>query len=457
MSKELIRNGISFLLLLVVFWQWGNYGNEEDAWTAAHTAYLSWTDCTYHLSRLPGHPVYEYLLRWLWPAHSWAYSALSILGAWLSALGLYLVAKHWMTSAKATLVATLYIITPIVMTTAWQTMEYSLAMATLIWSFYFGQQRKVFWAGLFLALSVGLRLPNLLFGLPLAFFFLQYSWKRTLVFGFIAWGFSTLLYWPVYQTLGWAFFDTYELPYPSPVKVLYKGTIGVYGLLGLLAILWLKWKMNWKSLLFSWTDWPRWAMPLAFLISISLFLSLPEKSAFMLPFVAIGWGILAAVSTLKNLSIAILILLLGIFTFGTDLVDPHRGLKSSQVHFTASAGSQSMGLSLTRGQAWLSVLKAENKWEFANELYSDLSQMEDAAVVCGWWYPWIQVLEVEKGALPESVQYFYYIDEKTTESLASQGISLFFTPEAEIYNRQRYGHDALERYGKPLLNTAPQP
>ncbi|KAB2814663.1 hypothetical protein [Phaeocystidibacter luteus] len=443
-----------WIALILALKPW--YGVEEDSYTAAHTAYLAYESDTYQLSRLPGHPIFEYALRYTWSVRDIFWPFLIGIGLFVSAIFTKRVfEKYCDDKFKGILLAGLFL-TPATAIALGETMEYTLALGTLTMSWYYGDSKRWFLAALLLAISAGLRLPNLVFGLPLFFMiWLGRDWKQAVAFAISSFLLTGLFYYPVWNEYGLAFFDTYDLLYPPLLKVLYKGTVGTWGILGSFGLLIAIAGLNIKNAI-KWLREPSqfpYAIALAF--SLGLFLFLPEKSVFLLPFTILLGATVLRFSKKAFAYIGFGLMLINPLFLGTDLVDDLRGIPESRADVVVSAGSQQMGIQLFLPNP---QLKAENKVETTLFLASEIGQIQEPTlVITGWWFPFLQMhyLENENPKLPEGVEFVYYADAETIQKAISEGKSILFTPEAEVYNEQRYGHDLVSRYGNPLLKAYP--
>ena len=84
---------LSVLLSRIPFLDAG-YGVEEDSWGIAVAAYHTWLYGVMEASRLPGHPVNEWVYSLLWGYGPWLYNFLSALCSVVCFLIFYRIAKH---------------------------------------------------------------------------------------------------------------------------------------------------------------------------------------------------------------------------------------------------------------------------------------------------------------------------------------------------------------------------
>lgn len=457
--KAVSKFYIPLLLLWIVLHVFGifynGYGVEEDSLTAAYTAYEIYSTGEYHISRLPGHPVFEFLLGTTWPIRQLMWPIFIGLGMMLTGVfGRQILERHGVSREKSFLFLAVLMI-PVMRFSLGETMEYTLSLGTLIAAWNYGQKGHWLLAAVFLGISTGLRIPNLIFGLPIfLLIWHRNSLLHSIYFSIFTFALSAAAYIPVYQLLGFEFFDTYELPYPPLLKIIYKGTIGVWGILGLLGICIGLLGMHWSSVIKR-INLPFAAYALAFLFSLGLFIALPEKSAFLLPFTVLLVGLIIVYGRPLFLRLSFALLFLNPLFLGTDLVDEYRGIPEEQVDISILAGGQTVGIQLFLPDV---AAKMDNKEATVIKLMGEMHQIEgEALVVTGWWYPFLQMARFEYPLerLPGNIEYVYYADENQIMTALREGKSIFFTPEAEIFNVQRYGHDLLARYGKPLIKTAP--
>lgn len=455
-------------LALVVFWAiiagfHLGYGNEEDSWTAAYTAYETYSTGTYHLSRLPGHPVFEYLLSKLWLVRIIAWPILISGGAVLAAFFSFKIYQlHHPKQQNEGWLAALFL-TPVMTLALGETMEYTLSLATLVIAWWFAEKKSWLGAAVLLALSTGLRLPNLIYGAPIFLLFIQRSSvSKSFSFATLSFALSALLYLPVYLKFGWGFFDTYSLPYPPLLKILYKGTVGTWGILGAVGLLICYLGFKWKEALSSLVKWTYLPYTLLLFISLGLFIALPEKSAFLLPFTLVFGMITLHFTKAKWAKVGFTLLLLNPLFLGTDLVDEYRGVPANKMDYILEAGGQKMGIK------WFYLspgTKAKNKLNTVDLIEEKLLELEEPAlVVTGWWYPFLQMRDIENPSSRydeifgikrkrDDIEYVYYADENIVQDAIRSGKSIFFTPEADIYNEQRYGHMLISEYGTPLFQA----
>ncbi|TAL58376.1 MAG: hypothetical protein EPN85_11765 [Bacteroidetes bacterium] len=145
MNKSFYKNVIfqfSFLSIVVFLsrlpFLWAGFGAEEDSWLLAITAKNMALSGNYEMSRAPGHPLQEYLYAFLFnnglnPFYTNLISAISsVITTVFFALSVrQLGLKHYLFAGFA------FAFTPIVFISSTYTIDYMLAMAFVMGSFYF--------------------------------------------------------------------------------------------------------------------------------------------------------------------------------------------------------------------------------------------------------------------------------------------------------------------------------
>lgn len=444
------------LILLSLFFakqQNMGYGVEEDSLTAVYTAYESHTSGSYVMSRLPGHPAYEYLLRWLWPVRHWAYPLLNVIGLIMSVVFLHLIFKLTDRDKTRQQITGYLFLIPVMFTSLFETMEYALSLSALIIAWWAAETKRPWLSAVFIVFATGFRLPNLIFGLPL-FLMIGHRLNLRTALGFAIVSFlgAGLMYYPVWSVYGPAFFDTYSLPYPPTAKVIYKGTVGVWGLAGSAGIGIAFLGIRWAGVRAAVVRMSALPYLIALVFSIGLYIVLPEKSAFLMPFVVLFGSMVIRFSRLSFLRTGFVLIAMNLMILDVDLVDPYRGVPEDEAEWVLETPTQKVGIDFYGFGYEMRQAKARNKYRTTEKIYESIQETDSPAlVVTGWWYPFLQVHLLENNlTFPEGVTYVYYATEEQIEDAKSQGKSILFTPEADIYNRQRYGHDLLARYGTQI-------
>jgi Gpi18-like mannosyltransferase len=154
-----------YLLMLIPFLQVG-YGVEEDSWGLVMNAFEMQHSGIYHASRLPGHPIHEYILWLLFPATPFKYNVVSA----VFAAGSLFIAAHLFRKLKIQqplLAAITLACTPVVMISGTYTIDYSMSLFFILSAWYFIATKNTMLSAVMLALAVGTRITNMYMIVPL--------------------------------------------------------------------------------------------------------------------------------------------------------------------------------------------------------------------------------------------------------------------------------------------------
>jgi hypothetical protein len=166
------------------------YGMDWDAFRSAQAAEQLWTTGVYHPSRLPGNPLFEYLLAPIVPWGGHITSNLVVFVSYPACVGIFsLLVKD---RANRWLLTSLFALTPAILVNASTTMDYLPGLALMLGSFALARMQRYAFSGVLLGLSIGFRLSNGLFLIPMSLFlFLEHRriseivgfWVTSLVLG----------------------------------------------------------------------------------------------------------------------------------------------------------------------------------------------------------------------------------------------------------------------------------
>jgi hypothetical protein len=220
------------------------YGMDEDAWAGARAAVRLATTGVYHPSRLPGNPLFEYLLALLIPLGGHLASNLFVLASYGLLVAAF--ARLARDRREPVLLTALFALTPIVLVNASSTMDYLPGIALMLLAWLAAAKRRPAAAGLMMGLSIGFRLSNLLFLLPLELYLLlrREGVRRAAGTAMLSLGIGALCYLPIYHQVGMRMFEVPGSVY-SPKMLLLRtvynglmlfGPIATAGLLVLLAL-----------------------------------------------------------------------------------------------------------------------------------------------------------------------------------------------------------------------------
>lgn len=145
-----------------------NYGMDGDSIRGMIAAQRLIETGSYIPSRLPGNPLFEYILALLSLFDGHFLTNAMILASFAAAI----CAFHRLSEGleHEWLLVALFSLTPILLKNAVVTKDYIPGLAAILWSYLAATRGRYTWAYLLLGISTGLRLPNLLFVIPLTLF-----------------------------------------------------------------------------------------------------------------------------------------------------------------------------------------------------------------------------------------------------------------------------------------------
>ena len=143
------------LLLLLVFvtrvpFIFDGYGVEEDSWGLVVNAYEMKDAGHYVASRVPGHPLQEYVYRAMYDAPAWVYNLPSVLMS-MAAVAFFFLALRKMQLRAAFPAALAFSFVPVFYIAGTYTIDFAWTTAFVLGSFYFLLDRNLFSAAFFSA------------------------------------------------------------------------------------------------------------------------------------------------------------------------------------------------------------------------------------------------------------------------------------------------------------------
>ncbi|WP_417591833.1 hypothetical protein [Owenweeksia hongkongensis] len=435
------------------------YGREEDAWAQAQNAKQIWETGIYEVSRLPGHPLYELLLAGLWPInHSyWLFNLLSVLVSSLSVVYFYKICnKLNLLNTLALSVAFSFI--PVFFIAGTYTIDYNFGLLFILISLYQLLRGKYWLAGIFIGLATGIRISHLGFILPWAIiiFTRTHSLKFVLRMGLTSLLVAAIAFSPPLLQYGMGFLDFHKPPYPSTIKVLYKMSVGVYGIPLLLFFAYFFFTNIRKPFSF-WTLHSYYSrMPRGFYISLLLifamqlvvFLRLPFKSEFFIPFLPFLLMYLGVLMNRKQAISLAIVSIASCFFFGFDYYNPYRGAPPSPLGLRFEGNDKSLFFDPIQGPAIIDIRKRNTKIQFVEEFNAwAKKQSAPTYVIAGWYWPQIDL----KQQYPSNVEVDYYATEEEVRNAHKNGKSIFYLPEINEANAQINSHYLADSLGKPWL------
>ncbi len=200
-----------------------NYGIEGDAVRGVIAARGIWIVGAYIPSRLPGNPLFEYMLSVLTLVDGFYLTNLTVLLFFAAAV--CALARLVRGKKHSTLLLTLFALTPILLKNAVVTKDYIPGLAMILWSYCFARSGRLGWSSLFLALAVGLRISNAMFAVPLFIYLLleKRSFLSASIHTVSAVIVGLSFYSPIFAQAGWSMFTIPHGGYYGLDYVLFTG------------------------------------------------------------------------------------------------------------------------------------------------------------------------------------------------------------------------------------------
>lgn len=444
------------LLFLQLLLRWPllneGYGNEEDSYGHVLNVLEVRETNTYIISRLPGHPVYEGLLHALGliAISPLVFNGLSAVFGLMGLFFFYRIYTHYQLPFPL-LATTALGLTPVYYISSTYTIDYVVALALVLWSYHLLLQGKFWLAAIVLGLATGVRLTALAMGLPFVLILWDFSFQRIKIlrafgFGLLVFLAAALCYLPPYLTMGWAFFNTYALPWPTVPKILYKASIGAFGLLGIFGLVATFGISVWERLngkkIFG-TEVPAvhvFAWVLTIVLYTLAYVRVPEKSAFVLPLLPFLLLFAAFWMPRKRLLWLYALLVPASFVMGVNLTAADRGVACSKFSKTTTIANQEICFDLLQGPIFHEFSKRRNKAAYTRLLIKNAATLpNNAVVIAGWWQGMVLVALLQHNSRPD-ITWEYYLPETTFAAhLQAQRPVYYLGHQAEINNR-KYGN-----------------
>jgi len=430
------------------------YGSEEDAWALPLVAERIAKSGVYEVSRLPGHPFQELLYTIIWNAGPIVYNLFTV---FISSFGIYFFIKilqhlklEWKWAAISLAFA------PIFFINCTNNMDYVWACAFIIIALYHILKNNFLFSGLFLAMAIGCRITSGAAIIPMIIF-LMITENEQLVkclFKLVLFTaiFTLIIFIPVLKEYGLTFFTYYEhFPIPSFAKNFYKGSIGAFGITGYIGVLILVF-YSLKKIIKNPNLFKSPIIVVALTgitIFIITFISLPLKSAFIIPILPYLFLMTAVLCDEKIQKRASILLVISCFFFGINLSDPLRGSKESKLSYSFEVSNQKVVFDVLSGIFTADITKRINRTAFANEVIDKAKGIHEPTYVIAGWYL-SDILVLQKGYENVYVKYGYYTNKNVLDSLTSQNYSIKYLPQQEELNDLRFGNSFTKTCATPF-------
>lgn len=432
------------------------YGVEEDSWGIAVAAYHTWLYGVMEASRLPGHPVNEWVYSLLWGYGPWLYNFLSALCSVVCFLIFYRIAKH-LQIKQAVLAALALVFTPVVYINSTCTIDYLWAMMFALAAFYALLTRQVLLSGIMLGLAVGCRINSCVLFIPFLCWLFYSNHKpvflrQCLLFAAACGITACLCYLPIYLVYGHQFFSySDQFPYPNWPKIIYKASIGVIGLPALVALIWLC-ARQWLQT--SWGSGKKAIHALflsLLLLQMMSYLMLPQKSAYLMLLVPFGLLWLSFFLSEARFKLFGWIQIFSAFFMSINLTDSYRGAAHSPLSVKATVAGQEIFLDPLSGPMQNDYSKRINKLKYTNAVLQKVAHINyPVIIICGWWFNQllIQQMEHPKNTM---VKYSFYLSPALMEFYAAKGYHIYYLSEQEVYNDLFYKQEVTKQWASPFL------
>lgn len=449
-----------FLILLSRLpFLWAGYGIEEDSWAIAISTYLTKTTGIVEPSRLPGHPVHEFPLVWLWNG---GYQLSNFLSALYSAIGTVFVAlilKHF--NFKYYILASIaFAFTPVYYISSTYTIDFVFSETYVLIALYLLLKEKYYLSGIFLGLAVGSRITSGAMLLPFVIIGWQNKNLKQNIITLFKIGIpmtlvSVLSFIPIIAQYGSGFFMYYDqFPYPSAPKFFYKLIIGVWGFAGTLALLFAKLyyfinsKRIEKGKLFESQIDKKIiiASIVVIILYIISYLRLPQKSGYMIPIIPFVLILAGYYLNSKAFKIVCYSLILSPFICSINLTDKYRGSTYSSYAFKYTISGQEVFFDVFSGPIFSDYSKRKQKLKYTDAVIKKANSIsEKTVIISGWWFNEIAVkmLAREKN---ENVIYEAYIDEKKINEYVLNNYKIYYLPEQNLYNDLMYKMNSTNNF-----------
>jgi hypothetical protein len=417
------------------------YGSEDDSWGLVLNARLMAETGEYSFSRLPGHPIQEFVFALMPEAGAFTFNLLSAIFSAIAVVAFAdslhrLRIPYWMPWAV------IFSLIPVFFISGTYAIDYAWAMAFILiaWNLLLRSQWVL--CGVFLGLAIGCRVTS--GAVILGFLWMLFQsknerpWKELITLSLACFITGLICYVPAFMQYGISFFDTYRLPYPSIPKVIVKGTLGVWGFTGCLALIWLMLRKKSTSENLISLNIRQGSLIIIGLYSIA-FIVLPQKSAFLLPAVPFLLLYFSALNLSRGELILVGVLfMISPITFGLNISDPERGASFSKLALHANISGQDVFFDPLTGPLQVENTRRINRQDYIDLAYNSyLKVSEKSVLLCGWWMNQFSEKVFQNG-VNSNVQLIEFATSFQLDSLESLDYKFLHLDEIDEVNDKRY-------------------
>jgi hypothetical protein len=443
LRREHRQLGLAALAILATRLPWlgAGYGSDPDGYRVVAAARAIAHSGEYHLSRLPGFPVFEALTALTALGPAWLSNAVTALCSTAAFVLFALILRHFKVRA-ALLIACGFAMTPVIYLNSCCTMDYISALALMLGATWLLLRNRLLPAAICLGLATGCRITSGVLGIAMCLWlFLEQppkvALRQSLLLGVSSLAVAALCFVPVYRHFGIDFFAFYDNAWYPPWDVVWARAFpNVWGTCGLIALALM------LLLLPVWLLSARSALPasrrhaiafagLVVLLYGLLFLRLPDESGYLVPAIPFVLLIIALIAPARASGALAIVLLVSSFI---------------------SIGGDGMRLD---GPIIEDHVVRVSQQRSTPEIVAAVAKLPgQAIVVCGWILPRITLL---LGGDREGPHRFIYLVENESDyrHYQEQGNSLYYVPGVELYESQAHELELSELGAQPLA-VAPE-
>jgi hypothetical protein len=124
------------------------------------------------------------------------------------------------------------------------------------------------------------------------------------------------------------------------------------------------------------------------------------------------------------------------FLFSINLTDSLRGSAHSALSMKFKVAGQEIFIDPLTGPIFSDYSKRLNKISYTEQVFNKAqTEQKKIVLICGWWYNELLVRGWNDIQNPNIVPVFY-IDKASIEKYISEGYSIYYLPEQNLYNDQ---------------------
>lgn len=436
----LLVTGIVFLSRIPFIF--AGYGSEEDAWGLILIARNISLSGIYEVSRMPGHPVQEYLLSLIWDWPAWS---LNLLTAIVSSIGVFFFMKSLQRLQIPQVIPAgiALAFAPVFYMHSTNIMDYTWALSLMMLALYLTVSGRYAVAGIVIGIACGFRVTAGAIALPLALWHFMHhkSIKAVFVSGMLTLAAALVCFIPAIQVYGSSFFTYYEyFPYPPVMKNIYKGTVGAWGIMGMVAVMAAAAVMIIRAGKSVRTHGQRAVIFLcitALVLYTYSFVKVPQKTAFVIPLIPFFIILSALFLSHRQMMLFAAAMVFSSFFMGINLNDPIRGSKASAMSVHFKVGETPVVFDPLQGIVPADHAKRKVKMEYAQSVVEQLDSVkEKTVIIAGWWQNELNYFSLKKKN--PFVSYLYYVDEPVLRDSIAAGCRIYYLPEQDTWNDIRW-------------------